>query len=77
LSFNQEIFWKRATKKDAESTEQKYLTKKSQIQREINRIIDIKMIQIENKTKNARKLIRMNRIMTGEEKEKKKEERRK
>jgi hypothetical protein len=73
LSFNQEIFWKRATKKDEESTEQQYLMGNLQFKREFCQIIDIKMIQVENKTKSARKLIRMNMIMTGEEKEKEKE----
>jgi hypothetical protein len=67
LSFKQEMFWKRATKNDTELSEQHQNMKNSHARRDLSRMIDLKIIQIENNTKHKRRMIELNAMMKREE----------
>jgi hypothetical protein len=67
LSFKEEMFWKRATKNDTELLGQLQLMENLHVKRELDRMIDLKIMQIENNTKFARRMIELNWMMKREE----------
>jgi hypothetical protein len=69
LTFDQEMFWKRVTKSDAELTERLQLMDNQIVKRELSRIVDLRMMRIEDKTNNVKRMIRMNWMMRREESE--------
>jgi hypothetical protein len=69
LSFNQEMFWKKATKSDTELSGRLQSMENPLAKKDFSKIADMMMMHIENKTSNAKRMIRMNRMMKREENE--------
>jgi hypothetical protein len=69
LSLNREMFWKKATKNDAELSRRLQSMKNPLAKRDFSKIADMMMMKMENKTSNVKRVIRMNWMMKREENE--------